>query len=353
MQRNIKYVALTLVFLCLCVDYKAQELSNPSFERMPGYDFPQIVWQSYGQASSPDIQPGVWQVTTEASHGYNYKSMVCRGFSIYDSYLWESCVQEFRNPLVVGETYHYSIDLAFSKNFKADTIAFDKPAQLRVWGMNEMEQKELLWESGAVSNTNWQTYFFELKPTQRTSHIILEAYYVELPKYCGNVLLDNLQYYPKGYPELIVEVVAPDTSVLQIDTIKIDIDLNEYDLPTQIDGREVHQEKELLFRGDKLTITIWDNRTYDGDVISLFLNEKTILKEFEISKNRFDVEVSVSENKEYYLTLYAHNLGKIPPNTVAMYITDGVRKKMITLSSNLSNCEAVKIKVEQKLEDDF
>ena len=135
--------------------------------------------------------------------------------------------------------------------------------------------------------------------------------------------------------------------MVQLDTPMVDIDLNEYNLPTQIDGREVHQEKELLFRGDKLTITVWDNRTTDGDEISLFLNEKTILKEFEISKNRFDVEVNVSDNKEYYLTLYAHNLGRIPPNTVAMYITDGVRKKMITLSSNLSKCEAVKIKIEQ------
>ena len=347
MQRNVKYVALTLVFLCLCVDYKAQQLVNPSFEGPRATAISPSGWMPYGDASSPDTQPGAWKVTTEASHGYTYLSMVCRGQSGIDEGKWESTQQTLINPLMPQTVYHYSIDLAYNKDFYADIISFDNPVNLRVWGMNEIQQKELLWESGAVKNTDWETYFFELKPNQRTPFLVLEAFYTTQEKYCGNVLLDNIQYYPNGFPELTVEVDLPDTIVVQLDTPMVDIDLNEYNLPTQIDGREVHQEKELLFRGDKLTITVWDNRTTDGDEISLFLNEKTILKEFEISKNRFDVEVNVSDNKEYYLTLYAHNLGRIPPNTVAMYITDGVRKKMITLSSNLSKCEAVKIKIEQ------
>ncbi|MDF1672750.1 MAG: hypothetical protein P1U41_04555 [Vicingaceae bacterium] len=347
MQRNIKYVALTLVFLCLCVEFKAQQLVNPSFEGPTARAVSPKGWLPYGNASSPDTQPGAWKVTNEASHGYTYLSMVCRGQSGIDEGKWESIQQTLVNPLMSNTVYHYSIDLAYNKDFFADVIAFDNPVNLRVWGMTEMQQKELLWESGAVKNINWETYFFELKPNQRTPYLVLEAFYTSPQKYCGNVLLDNMKYYPYGFPEIIADVELPDTLVVKIDTQMVDIDLNEYNLPTQIDGREVHQEKELLFRGEKLTITVWDNRTYDGDVISLFLNEKTILKEFEISKNRFDVEVNVSENKEYYLTLYAHNLGRIPPNTVAMYITDGVSKKMITLTSNLKKCEAVKIKIEQ------
>ena len=124
-------------------------------------------------------------------------------------------------------------------------------------------------------------------------------------------------------------------------------------MPDEIDGREVHQNKEVVMRGDQLTITIWDNRTQDGDVVSLYLNGEEILEKYMIGKTRLDLKVDVKENQDYYLTLYAHNLGDIPPNTVAMYISDGVRKKFLTLSSDLKKCEAVKVKIEPPLDNNI
>ncbi|PCJ23035.1 MAG: hypothetical protein COA97_12395 [Flavobacteriales bacterium] len=316
----------------------AQQLVNPSFEGVFGRARVPAMWKAYGTASSPDTQPGVWNVTKEAAHGGTYISMVCRGYSIFDSYLWESAMQPLNTPLFVGDTYHYSIDLAHSKNFKADTILFNKPAQLRIWGMSTQGDKELLWESGAVANENWETVYFELSPNIAVDYLILEAYYVELPKYNGNILIDNMKYYPLGHPKK--ECHPEPVEGLYSGT--------NHTIPTQIDGRPINKEAEFTFRGDKLTITVWDNRTTDGDVISLFLNNKNILKEFEISKDRLDVEITVEEGVEYYLTLYAHNLGDIPPNTVALYISDGQRKKFITLTSDLKACGAVKIKIEQE-----
>jgi hypothetical protein len=328
-----------MVFLCLHVNSNAQQLQNPSFEGVHGAAITPQNWQHMGEASSPDTQPGAWGVTTEASHGNSYISMVCRGYSIFDSYLWEACYQPLSNPLFIGKTYHYSIDLAHSKNFLADTIHFDRPVNLRIWGMNENKEKEVLWESGAVSNADWKTFYFEVTPSMATNYLVLEAYYVELPKYCGNILIDNIKYYPNGHFELIPEPK---------DTLPIVLKEEPDTIPTQINGRKINQAAELTFKGDKITITVWDNRTTDGDIISLFLNNKNILKEFTISKNRLTFEVELTGSDEYYLTLYAHNLGSIPPNTVALYISDGERKKMITLSSDLKACGSVKIKIEQE-----
>lgn len=337
---------IIIFFLSFHLTTYSQQLVNPSFEGVTGVARQPFAWKSYGQASSPDTQPGAWNVTTEASHGSTYISMVCRGYSIFDSYLWESCVQGLNNPLTIGETYHYSIDLATSNTFLADTILFDQPAQLRLWGMSANSQKELLWESGAVANNDWKTFFFEVNPTIATDFFILEAYYVELPKYCGNILIDNMKYYPISHLEHVLreqklrkeDIESP--QIAEPDTI-----------PTKIDGREINTAAEFTFKGDNITITVWDNRTADGDVISLFLNSKNILKKFTISKERLDVKVPVEEGTEYYLTLYAHNLGDIPPNTVAMYISDGQRKKFITLTSDLAACGAVKIKIEKELAD--
>jgi hypothetical protein len=335
-QSNIFYYALMVLLLCLHVSLSAQELVNPSFEGAYGVARQPHAWQAYGQASSPDTQPGAWNVTTQPSHGRSYISMVCRGYSIFNSDLWESCIQGLNNPLTIGETYHYSIDLATSKNFLADTILFDNPVNFRVWGMSSSTDKELLWESGAVDNTDWKTFYFDLTPSIPTDFLVLEAYYTDMPKYCGNVLVDNMKYYLEQ-------------PIIMKDTVPQLLVGDNHEIPTEINGREINKEGEFMFRGDKLTITVFDNRTTDGDIISLFLNGKNILKEFEISKNRFDVEVDVEEGMEYFLTLYAHNLGDIPPNTVAMYISDGQRKKFITLTSDLKACGAVKIRVEQAL----
>ena len=338
---KIPHLIITLIQLVsLGSTTIAQQLVNPSFEGVYGVARQPHGWEAYGQASSPDTQPGAWNVTTQPSHGSSYMSMVCRGYSIFNNDLWESCLQSLNNPLIIDETYHYSIDLAHSKSFKADTISFNQSAQLRVWGMSNNQEKELLWESGAVNNTDWKTFHFELTPSIPADFLILEAYYVEMPKYCGNVLVDNMKYYPLGHPDTTrhngLDPLSP--LIVEADTI-----------PAQIDGREINKAANFTFRGDKLTITVWDNRTTDGDIISLFLNNKNVLKEFEISKNRYDIEVDVEEGIEYYLTLYAHNLGRLPPNTVAMYISDGQRKKFITLTSDLKACGAVKLKIEPGL----
>ena len=159
---------------------------------------------------------------------------------------------------------------------------------------------------------------------------------MEQPKYCGNVLVDNMKYYP----------VKP---IIKEEVLELVDDNSE--IPEEIDGRQINNQANFTFRGDKLTITVWDHRTTDGDVISLFLNNKNILEEFTISKNRLDVEVEVEEGQEYNLTLFAHNLGDIPPNTVALYISHGIRKKFITLTSDLESCGAVHLKIEQQLAD--
>ena len=350
MMKKLNYdiLFLTVLFLIVGNQMPAQHLHNPSFEGSYGAALLPQAWLAMGQTSSPDTQPGAWSVTKEASHGNSYISMVCRGYSIIDSYQRERCYQPLINPLRVGEVYNYSIDLAHSPNFFADTIKFDQPVNLRILGMNENQEEELLWESGAVKNVDWKTFYFKLRPNMLVEYLVLEAYYVQRPKYNGNILIDNLQYYPKGKP--IAEPLKKDTvEVLEIKA-DFDIEIEEGGKAVTINDRPINDGPELIVKSNKLSITVWDNRLKDGDIISLFINEKNVLKEFMISKNRLTFDVELTGSDEYYLTLFAHNLGGIPPNTVALYISDGRKKKLITLSSDLKSCGSIKIKLaENKL----
>ena len=345
LNHNILFLAV--LFLMVINQTTAQNLQNPSFEGGAAVAQLPQMWLPLGQASSPDTQPGVWKVTLPANHGNSYISMVCRGYSIFDSYLWESCYQPLNNPLQIGENYKYSIDLAYSPNFLADTVKFNRPVNLRIWGKNDAQQKELLWESGTISNTNWETFYVEVKPSISVEYIVLEAYYVQLPKYNGNILIDNFKYYPQK------EAQEKDTLIDVLALSEFEMEKNENGRVVAINNRPINISNTLEVKSNKLLITVWDNRLKDGDIISLFINDKNVLKEFTISKNRLIVEVELTGSEDYYLTLYAHNLGRIPPNTVALYVDDGNKKKLITLSSDLKKCGSIKIKLRKELVGEF
>ena len=321
---------------------QAQYLNNPSFEGRPTTAVSPRDWLPYGQASSPDTQPGSWGVSKVASHGNTYITMVARGFSIIDSYLWEACYQKFQQPLLSNQTYHYSLDLAFAPEFLADTFSFNRPIQLKVYGLNAFFEKELLWESGSVKNTDWETYFFELKPTQLTEYLLLEAYYMEMPKYNGNILIDNLQYYPKGFPE--EPVFVEEDTVIQSEYI---FSVNHEGKIDSINNRSVKNRRTMTFSSNEITFTVWDNQSFDGDTISLFLDNKCVLEKHLLTKEKHSFTLLLDSTSANRLTLYAHNVGKIPPNTISLFVSDGTTKKRLVLSSYLTSCSAVDIVIEE------
>lgn len=329
---------LLFIIIFLSNNLHAQYLKNASFEGVSKIGLPE-GWLPFGKASSPDTQPSVWNVTTKAAHGNSYITMVCRGYSIIDSYLWEACYQQLATPLTENKTYHYSIDLAHSKNFLASTIPFDKPLNLKIFGWNDANQKELLWESGSVAHSNWETYFFELNPTIRVEYLLLEAYYLNFPKYNGNIMIDNLQYYPTGFP-IQNDTLLPIEDQQQENSYQI---FSQNETIEKINDRLVQHRKTLKFKNNNITFTVFDNQSFDGDIISLFLNDKCILDNYLLTKEKYSFTLQLDEDKINQLTLYAHNVGEIPPNTVSVIINDGTTQKKITLSSNLKTCSALNV----------
>src|SRR5690625_6365320 len=70
---------------------------------------------------------------------------------------------------------------------------FVTPIKLRIWGGNDMcNKEELLGESPLVSNTEWERYHIKLSPSKGDySYIFLEAYYDAhvFFTYNGNILI--------------------------------------------------------------------------------------------------------------------------------------------------------------------
>ncbi|OAQ40552.1 hypothetical protein A5893_06285 [Pedobacter psychrophilus] len=101
----------------------------------------------------------------------------------------------------------------------------------------------------------------------------------------------------------------------------------------------------IYVKSKKITLRIHDYEVTDGDIISVYLNRFPIIERTRIkSKPKLkEIELSpfVSVNE---LIVYAHNLGKIPPNTCLMEVDDGVNQQKVYITSNLQTSALIYIK---------
>jgi hypothetical protein len=90
-------------------------------------------------------------------------------------------------------------------------------------------------------------------------------------------------------------------------------------------------------------VDLYDNGVIDGDSISLFFNSKLILFHQRLSEKAITLTLNVNTNKAVNdLTMYAENLGEIPPNTALMVVTDGEKRYEVPVTSDLKNSGTVR-----------
>ena len=111
------------------------------------------------------------------------------------------------------------------------------------------------------------------------------------------------------------------------------------------DGRNINYVNELNVQSENISISLWDHGRKDGDIVSIYLNGVAIVSKYHLEYQKKVFKLKLDPSKPNDLFLYAHNLGKFPPNTVSIEITDGKVAENIVLNSDLKSCEAVLINV--------
>lgn len=148
-----------------------------------------------GMERDPNSREGSFGVQQPASDGFTFL-----GFVIRDNESYESVSQRLSSVLSADKCYSFSIDLSRSASYvspfpmRSSSKSYTKPAVLQIYGgAAYCGKRELLAETKAVYNTEWETYDFEFRPTKNHRYITLVAYYKVpvLVPYNGNLLLDN------------------------------------------------------------------------------------------------------------------------------------------------------------------
>lgn len=112
--------------------------------------------------------------------------------------------------------------------------------------------------------------------------------------------------------------------------------------PYQMTKRDIKEGQEIKVNTRQLKIYLYDHMKEDGDIVSLNYNGEWILKNHQLTKNKYllDLQLDGSIDRPY-LMLFANNLGKEPPNTIALLIDDGEEKKEVILNSDLKACDII------------
>lgn len=103
--------------------------------------------------------------------------------------------------------------------------------------------------------------------------------------------------------------------------------------------------KELELENPSIRLEIYDNGEIDGDMISLYLNNKLVLPKVTLTHKAVRLTIELDPSLPFNeLSMFAENLGTKPPNTAALIVYDGKTRYETLLSSDLSKSATLKLK---------
>ncbi|HTR29630.1 MAG TPA: hypothetical protein VMH27_10190 [Puia sp.] len=110
-------------------------------------------------------------------------------------------------------------------------------------------------------------------------------------------------------------------------------------------SRKAVLNRELVVESDSVRLSFYDNGEIDGDSISVFVNKQLVLSHQGLEAKAFNLYLHLDSARELTeVSMFAENLGRIPPNTALMVITDGINRYEVFLSSSLTENATVELR---------
>jgi hypothetical protein len=99
----------------------------------------------------------------------------------------------------------------------------------------------------------------------------------------------------------------------------------------------------------EINISFYDNGEIDGDTISVYDNNRLLVKNKGLSAKPITLTIQLDENElEHEIVMVAQNLGSIPPNTALMMVQAGDQRYTVRLSSTEQKNAMVRFRYQPK-----
>jgi hypothetical protein len=186
----------------------------------------------------------------------------------------------------------------------------------------------------------------------------LEGAFVGLPEYrntCPDILVDlalnadiskqdsvlkALREYKEAYQVWVPSSfdTLPSVNIFQRKVVN-------YVVESRYKERENVVMNEIEVNSDSVDVDFYDNGEIDGDSISVFFNSQLLAFSQKLSSRAVHFKLGLDTARQVNeLSMYADNLGSIPPNTALMIVTDGKKQYEMRLSSNLEKNAMIRIR---------
>ncbi|MEP7250775.1 MAG: hypothetical protein ABI683_00295 [Ginsengibacter sp.] len=140
-------------------------------------------------------------------------------------------------------------------------------------------------------------------------------------------------------PDLSKNEAIKDVTENKTELKKPEINLNPV---TGFKSRRKDIIKTIPIANESFKIDFYDNGEIDGDSISVFYNGRLVLSHQRLSDKPVSLKLMLdNDSQENLVTMYAENLGTIPPNTALMIVTDGDKRYEVRITSDTEKSGSV------------
>lgn len=177
----------------------------------------------------------------------------------------------------------------------------------------------------------------------------------EIPKVIPTPVTDSAVVVNKPVADS-VKVVSPDSTALVVKIApppapapdKLEKE-DSKKIAESFTKRAVVLNRVLEVESDSVRLSFYDNGEIDGDSISVFVNQHLALKHQELAAKALTFFLRLDSTLETnVISMFAENLGKYPPNTALMVVTDGKNRYEVFMSSSLTENATIQLKRKRK-----
>lgn len=296
----------------------------------------------------------VWSVSVQAQDvvGYWYGNANIKNGGSANNYMIELILKQNKNNVEGIINYYFRNSF---RSFKLNGYYTPQSRQLNVYNIPVTYY--------ASTSTMEVDCAMDMNATLRVAQIgsNLNGKFAAKPQYrnvCPEILFDLKLYKGADQDSILTalknfketyQVWRPSATDTAVAATIINRPVVNYVVNNQYKEREKVITDEIMVESDSLQIDFYDNGEIDGDSISIFYNDKLIAFNRILSTKAIHFSVGLDPTKDVNeITMFADNLGSIPPNTALMLVYDGRKRYEVRLSSNLQKNATVQIRRKKK-----
>ena len=144
---------------------------------------------------------------------------------------------------------------------------------------------------------------------------------------------------PKDSIPAVVKIIAPEKpkdSLPTVVTAPVVVKRDSIAIPKTLGQRKNTEQSRIEVHVKTINLKVYDNAIIDGDTVSILYNGKMLLSRKLLSEKAIEINLELDERQtRHEITLFAENLGSIPPNTALIVITAGDKRYELFASASL------------------